>query len=78
MVVEPVYAVTTGEFTAVGQEQAPRSWRDWKDPPVVGRPCEYLVRRLIPTSAADCRDILTAGARIWKVKILMRTKSVSD
>ena len=50
MVVEPVYAVTTGEFTAVGQEQAPPLMaRDWKDPPVVGRPCEeYLVRRLTP------------------------------
>ncbi len=45
-----VYAVTTGEFTAVGQEQAPPLMaRDWKDPPVVGRPCdEYLVRRLTP------------------------------
>ena len=50
MVVEPVYAVTTGEFTAVGQEQTPPLMaRDWKDPPVVGRPCEeYLVRRLTP------------------------------
>ena len=50
MVVEPVYAVTTGEFTAVGQEQAPPLMaRDWKDPPVVGRPYdEYLVRRLTP------------------------------
>jgi len=50
MVVEPVYAVTTGEFTAVGQEQAPPLMaRDWKDPPVVGKPCEeYLVRRLTP------------------------------
>ena len=38
MVVEPVYAVTTGEFTAVGQEQTPPLMaRDWKDPPVVGR-----------------------------------------
>ena len=45
-----VYAVTTGEFTAVGQEQTPPLMaRDWKDPPVVGRPCEeYLVRRLTP------------------------------
>ena len=45
-----VYAVTTGEFTAVGKEQAPPLMaRDWKDPPVVGRPCqEYLVRRLTP------------------------------
>ena len=34
-----VYAVTTGEFTAVGQEQTPPLMaRDWKDPPVVGRP----------------------------------------
>ena len=50
MVVEPVYAVTTGEFTAIGQEQAPPLMaRDWKDPPVVGRPYdEYLVRRLTP------------------------------
>ena len=50
MVVEPVYAVTTGEFTAVGQEQTPPLMaRDWKDPPVVGRPYdEYLVRRLTP------------------------------
>ena len=45
-----VYAVTTGEFTAVGQEQTPPLMaRGWKDPPVVGRPCEeYLVRRLTP------------------------------
>ena len=45
-----VYAVTTGEFTAVGQEQTPPLMaRDLKDPPVVGRPCEeYLVRRLTP------------------------------
>ena len=45
-----VYAVTTGEFTAVGQEQTPPLMaRDWKDPPIVGRPCEeYLVRRLTP------------------------------
>ncbi len=45
-----VYAVTTGEFTAVGQELTPPLMaRDWKDPPVVGRPCgEYLVRRLTP------------------------------
>lgn len=45
-----VYAVTTGEFTAVGQEQTPPLMaRDWKDPPVVGRLCEeYLVRRLTP------------------------------
>ena len=45
-----VYAVTTGEFTAIGQEQTPPLMaRDWKDPPVVGRPCEeYLVRRLTP------------------------------
>ena len=45
-----VYAVTTGEFTAVGQDQTPPLMaRDWKDPPVVGRPCEeYLVRRLTP------------------------------
>lgn len=45
-----VYAVTTGEFTAVGQEQTPPLMaRDWNDPPVVGRPCEeYLVRRLTP------------------------------
>ena len=45
-----VYAVTTGEFTAVGQEQTPPLMaRDWKDPPVVGRPNEeYLVRRLTP------------------------------
>ena len=45
-----VYAVTTGEFTAVGKEQAPPLMaRDWKDPPVVGRPNEeYLVRRLTP------------------------------
>ena len=50
MVVEPVYAVTTGEFTAIGQEQTPPLMaRDWKDPPVVGRPYdEYLVRRLTP------------------------------
>ena len=45
-----VYAVTTGEFTAVGQEQTPPLMaRDWKDPPVIGRPAEeYLVRRLTP------------------------------
>lgn len=50
MIVEPVYAVTTGEFTAVGREQSPPLMaRDWKDPPVVGEPrTEYLVRRLTP------------------------------
>ena len=69
MVVEPVYAVTTGEFTAVGQEQAPPLMaRDWKDPPVVGRPYdEYLVRRLTPDECCRlqgypdgwCKDLET-------------------
>lgn len=69
MVVEPVYAVTTGEFTAVGQEQTPPLMaRDWKDPPVVGRPCEeYLVRRLTPNECCRlqgypdgwCKDLET-------------------
>lgn len=64
-----VYAVTTGEFTAVGQEQAPPLMaRDWKDPPVVGRPCEeYLVRRLTPDECCRlqgypdgwCKDLET-------------------
>ena len=62
-----VYAVTTGEFTAVGQEQTPPLMaRDWKDPPVVGRPCgEYIVRRLTPDECCRlqgypdgwCRDL---------------------
>lgn len=64
-----VYAVTTGEFTAVGQEQTPPLMaRDWKDPPVVGRPCEeYLVRRLTPDECCRlqgypdgwCKDLET-------------------
>lgn len=64
-----VYVVTTGEFTAVGQEQAPPLMaRDWKDPPVVGRPCEeYLVRRLTPDECCRlqgypdgwCKDLET-------------------
>jgi len=64
-----VYAVTTGEFTAVGQEQTPPLMaRDWKDPPVVGRPCEeYLVRRLTPDECCRlqgypdgwCKDLAT-------------------
>ena len=50
MVIEPIYVATTGEFTTVTQELTPPLMaRDWKDPPVVGRPAgEYLVRRLTP------------------------------
>ena len=50
MVIEPVYVATTGEFTTVTQELTPPLMaRDWKDPPVIGRPAgEYLVRRLTP------------------------------
>ena len=75
-----VYAVTTGEFTAVGQEQTPPLMaRDWKDPPVVGKPCEeYLVRRLTPDECCRlqgypdgwCKDLETpdpseADIRFW-------------
>ena len=45
------YTMTTGEFTQVCREQSPcLQARDYKDPPVVGRP-RYTVRRLTP---AEC------------------------
>lgn len=46
------YAMTTGEFAQACREKSPcLQARDYKDPPVVGRP-DYIVRRLTPTECA--------------------------
>ncbi|MCM1232222.1 MAG: DNA cytosine methyltransferase [Ruminococcus flavefaciens] len=47
----PTYAVTTGKYTQVSEEQAPTLMaRDFKDPTAVNR--GYSVRRLTPTECA--------------------------
>lgn len=47
------YAMTTGCFTQVEKELAPTlQHRDYKDPPIVAKDVQYVVRRLTPTECA--------------------------
>ena len=52
----PTYAVTTGSYTQVSEEQAPTLMaRDFKDPAAVNR--GYSVRRLTPTECARLQGV---------------------